>query len=367
MRAGIKSAARKKKRFVFPARYAIILGKAICVLRRGRVCRPAASGRLCAAPARDRQKNSPRGSGGNAALSAEDGEQECHVNNLSDIAVIRDVLSRHGFHFSKSLGQNFLINPGVCPRMAEECGASPETGVLEVGPGIGVLTAELARRACRVVSIELDQRLLPVLDETLAEFSNVKIVSGDVMKVDLRRLIEEEFPGMEVAVCANLPYYITSPVIMRLLEERLPIASLTVMVQKEAADRLCAPPGSRQCGAVSAAVRYYAEPRLLFQVGRGSFLPQPNVDSAVIRFDILERPPVEVDEKAFFALVKAAFGQRRKTVSNSVSALLGLEKSLVQRACGRAGVPPTARAEQLTMEQLAALTRAIAEEREEAK
>ena len=140
------------------------------------------------------------------------------MNNLSDITVIRDVLSRHGFHFSKSLGQNFLINPGVCPRMAEECGASPESGVLEIGPGIGVLTAELARRARRVVSIELDQRLLPVLDETLAEFSNVKIVNGDVMKVDLRRLIEEEFPGMEVAVCANLPYYITSPVIMRLLE-----------------------------------------------------------------------------------------------------------------------------------------------------
>ncbi len=287
------------------------------------------------------------------------------MNNLSDIAVIRDVLSRHGFHFSKSLGQNFLINPGVCPRMAEECGASPESGVLEIGPGIGVLTAELARRARRVVSIELDQRLLPVLDETLAEFSNVKIVNGDVMKVDLRRLIEEEFPGMEVAVCANLPYYITSPVIMRLLEERLPVTSLTVMVQKEAADRLCAPPGSRQCGAVSAAVRYYAEPRLLFQVGRGSFLPQPNVDSAVIRFDILDRPPVDVEEKEFFSLVKAAFGQRRKTVSNSVSALLGLDKGLVQRACGRAGVPPTARAEQLTMEQLAALSRAVTAEKEE--
>ena len=137
------------------------------------------------------------------------------------------------------------------------------------------------------------------------------------------------------------------------------------MVQKEAADRLCAPPGSRQCGAVSAAVRYYAEPRLLFQVGRGSFLPQPNVDSAVIRFDVLDRPPVDVEEKEFFSLVKAAFGQRRKTVSNSVSALLGLDKGLVQRACGRAGVPPTARAEQLTMEQLAALSRAVTAEKEE--
>ena len=284
----------------------------------------------------------------------------CFVKNLSDIAVIRDVLSRHGFRFSKSLGQNFLVNPGVCPRMAEECGASPETGVLEVGPGIGVLTAELAKRAGRVVSIELDQRLLPVLDETLADFSNVKIVNGDVMKLDLARLLAEEFPGMEVVVCANLPYYITSPVIMRLLEEKLPIASLTVMVQKEAAERLCALPGSRACGAVSAAVQYYAEPEVLFSVGRGSFVPQPNVDSAVIRFRIRKAPPVEVeDERAFFSLVKAAFGQRRKTVANSVSALLGLPKETVQRACEAADVSPTARAEQLTMEQLAALSSAI--------
>ena len=284
----------------------------------------------------------------------------CFVKYLSDIAVIRDVLSRHGFRFSKSLGQNFLVNPGVCPRMAEECGASPETGVLEVGPGIGVLTAELAKRAGRVVSIELDQRLLPVLDETLADFSNVKIVNGDVMKLDLARLLAEEFPGMEVVVCANLPYYITSPVIMRLLEEKLPIASLTVMVQKEAAERLCALPGSRACGAVSAAVQYYAEPEVLFSVGRGSFVPQPNVDSAVIRFRIRKAPPVEVeDERAFFSLVKAAFGQRRKTVANSVSALLGLPKETVQRACEAAGVSPTARAEQLSMEQLAALSSAI--------
>ena len=284
----------------------------------------------------------------------------CFVKNLSDIAVIRDVLSRHGFRFSKSLGQNFLVNPGVCPRMAEECGASPETGVLEVGPGIGVLTAELAKRAGRVVSIELDQRLLPVLDETLADFSNVKIVNGDVMKLDLARLLAEEFPGMEVVVCANLPYYITSPVIMRLLEEKLPIASLTVMVQKEAAERLCALPGSRACGAVSAAVQYYAEPEVLFSVGRGSFVPQPNVDSAVIRFRIRKAPPVEVeDERAFFSLVKAAFGQRRKTVANSVSALLGLPKETVQRACEAAGVSPAARAEQLYMEQLAARSRAI--------
>mgnify|MGYP005787427733 FL=1 len=284
--------------------------------------------------------------------------------NLADSAVVRELLSRHGFRFSKSLGQNFLINPGVCPRMAEECGAGPESGVLEIGPGIGVLTAELSKRAKRVVGIELDTRLLPVLEETLAPFQNVKIVNGDVMKLDLHRLLAEEFPGMRVDVCANLPYYITSPVIMRVLEEKLPVSSLTVMVQKEAAQRLCAPPGTRACGAVSAAVQYYAEPKLLFEVGRGSFMPQPNVDSAVVRFSVRSAPPVEAEERSFFALVRAAFGQRRKTVANSVSALMGLPKDAVQKACAEAGISPTARAEQLSMEELAALSRAVAARKE---
>lgn len=279
---------------------------------------------------------------------------------LSNPLAVKSLLARHGFTFSKSLGQNFLINPSVCPRMAEECGAGPRVGVLEVGPGIGVLTVELAKRAEKVVSVELDKRLLPVLEETLGGFSNTKVVHADVLKLDLRRLLEEEFPGMEVVVCANLPYYITSPVIMRLLEERLPVSALTVMVQKEAAERLCARPGTRACGAVSVAVQYYAEPRVLFQVSRGSFLPPPNVDSAVIRLEVREKPPVEVpEEKRFFSLVKAAFGQRRKTVLNAVSAGLSLPKEQVSDACVKAGIPPASRAEQLTMEQLAAFCRAL--------
>ena len=162
------------------------------------------------------------------------------MEQLSNIGVIRDVLSRHGFTFSKSLGQNFLINPAVCPRMAELGGAGPGVGMLEIGAGIGVLTAELAKRADKVVCVEIDTRLLPVLDETLAGYDNIEIVNADVMQVDLSALIAEKFAGMQVAVCANLPYYITSPVIMRLLEQRLPIRSITVMVQKEAAQRLCA-------------------------------------------------------------------------------------------------------------------------------
>ena len=284
--------------------------------------------------------------------------QETH--RLSDPSAVKALLARHGFTFSKSLGQNFLINPSVCPRMADACGAGPGVGVLEIGPGIGVLTVELAQRAEKVVSIELDKRLLPVLAETLAPYGNARVINGDVLKVDLQTLLREEFPGMEVVVCANLPYYITSPVIMRLLEERLPIAALTVMVQKEAAQRLCAQPGTRACGAVSVAVQYYAEPGVLFQVSRGSFLPPPNVDSAVIRLDVRAQPPIAVpEERRFFSMVKAAFGQRRKTILNAVSAGLSLPKERIAAACEEAGVAPGARAEQLNMEQLAARCRAL--------
>lgn len=282
--------------------------------------------------------------------------KEVFMNNLSDISVIKSVLSRHGFTFSKALGQNFIINPGVCPRIAEEGGAGEGVGVLEVGAGIGVLTAELAKRASKVVCVELDTRLLPVLDETLGEFDNVKIINGDILKVDLHRIFEDEFGNMPVVVCANLPYYITSPVIMRLLESRLRIDSVTVMVQKEAAVRLCADVGSRDSGAVTVAVNYYAEAQKLFDVSRGSFMPSPNVDSAVIRLDILKNPPIEVsDEKFFFSMVKAAFSQRRKTASNGISAGMGISKPTVIEAIEAADLSPTVRAEALTMEQLGRL------------
>lgn len=279
------------------------------------------------------------------------------MENLSNISVIRDVLSRHGFSFSKGLGQNFLINPTVCPRMAEMGNAKPGWGIIEIGAGVGVLTAELARRADKVVCIEIDSRLLPVLDETLAEFDNIKIVNEDVLKVDLHKLIEQEFAGMPVAVCANLPYYITSPIIMNLLEAHLPITSLTVMVQKEAAARLCAEPGSREVGAVSIAVRYYSEPKILFQVSRGSFLPAPDVDSTVIRLDVRDHPPVEVgSEEQFFKVVRAAFSQRRKTLPNTLSAGLGIPKAQAIEMLEKAGIPTNLRAEQLTLDQFALLS-----------
>lgn len=281
-------------------------------------------------------------------------------SSLSDPGHIKEVLSRHGFHFSKALGQNFLINPGVCPRMAAECGAQGCKGVIEVGPGIGVLTWELSQVAQKVCAIELDSRLFPVLEETLAGRDNVKIIPGDVMKLDLHQLIQQEFGGGPVCVCANLPYYITSPVILRLLEEGLPLTSITVMVQKEAAQRLCAAPGERECGAVSVAVHYRSQPKLLFQVGRGSFLPPPKVDSAVLRLDLRQEPPVSVaDEDWFFRVSRAAFAQRRKTAANSLSATLGLPKPQVEQALAAAGAPENVRAERLTLEQLAALANAL--------
>lgn len=282
---------------------------------------------------------------------------------LSNIGTIKDILGRHGFTFSKSLGQNFLINPSVCPKMAEQSGAKKGVGVIEVGPGIGVLTCQLAERADKVVAIELDKRLLPVLDETLAEYDNIKIINDDILKIDLKKLIETELSGMEVVVCANLPYYITSPVIMKLLEDKLPINALTVMVQKEAAQRICAEVGSRQSGAVTVAVNYYAKPQILFGVSAGSFMPAPKVDSAVIRLDILKEPCVQVeDEELFFRVVKAAFSQRRKTLPNSLSAGLQISKLTVTNALNRANVPVNYRAEQLTMEQLAKISNAIGSE-----
>ena len=277
------------------------------------------------------------------------------MKRLSDIGTIKEILSKHGFTFSKALGQNFLINPSVCPRMAELSGAAQGVGVIEVGPGIGVLTNELCRLADKVVAIELDKRLLPVLDETLAEYDNVKIVNADVLELDLRKLIEEEFQGMEVVVCANLPYYITSPVIMKLLEDRLPISAVTVMVQKEAAQRICAKVGSRESGAVTVSVNYYAEPELLFNVSAGSFMPAPKVDSAVLRLNIRKEPPVKTDEAAFFRVIKAAFSQRRKVISNSLSTGLGLDKQTVSLMLNNAGVAANARAEQLSLEDFAAI------------
>ena len=280
------------------------------------------------------------------------------MNRLSDIGTIKELLSKHGFTFSKSLGQNFLINPSVCPRMAELSGAGG-AGVIEIGPGIGVLTNELCKISEKVVAVELDKRLLPVLDETLSEYDNVKIINADVMELDLNKLIAEEFSGMDVVVCANLPYYITSPIIMKLLEDKLPLKAITVMVQKEAAQRICADVGSRMSGAVTVSVNYYAKPQMLFSVSAGSFMPAPKVDSAVIRLDVLSEPPVKTDEKKFFEVVRAAFSQRRKVISNSLSSGLSISKDRTLEVLEAANVPSNARAEKLSLENFADIAKKL--------
>ena len=277
---------------------------------------------------------------------------------LSNINHIKALLSRHGFQFSKALGQNFLINPEVCPKMAEMCVSGDENfAVIEIGPGIGVLTKELSKVSKKVVAIELDKRLIPILSETLADCFNCEVINADAIKLDLDALIKEKFPGLRVAVCANLPYYITSPIIMGLLEANLPLDNITVMVQKEAAQRLCAAPGERDCGAVSAAVSYYCEPEILFGVDRESFLPAPKVDSAVIKLKLRKEPPIKPkSEQMFFKAVKAAFAQRRKTILNSVSVTMHIDKALLSQKLEENGVAPTKRAEALTMQELCTLS-----------
>ena len=280
--------------------------------------------------------------------------------NLANKGNVKKVLEEAGFSFKKSLGQNFLIDDSVCPRMAAAA-AGENVGVLEVGPGAGVLTRELSAVAKRVVAVELDERLRPVLSKTLEGCDNAKVIWGDILKVDIRKIISEEFADCDrVNICANLPYYITSPVIMMLLESKLPIGSITVMVQKEAADRLCAKVGTRDAGAVTVAVNYYAEARELFFVPRGSFLPPPNVDSAVISLTLRENPPVKVqDESFFFKLVKACFAQRRKTLLNTVSNTMGIDKVLIRKALQEVGLAESVRGEALDMGQLAALSNAL--------
>ena len=279
---------------------------------------------------------------------------------LTDLATIRALCEKYDFALSKGFGQNFIINPGVPTKIVDAAGIDRSYGVIEIGPGIGVLTKEMAKRAGKVVAIEVDKRLPPVLAETLAGFDNVKVILQDVLKTDLRALVEQEFPGMPVAVCANLPYYITSPIIMKLLEDKLPVDNITVMVQKEAAERLAALPGTRESGAVSCAVRYFANPRMMFTVQAGSFYPAPKVTSAAVRMEIRPTPAVQVpDEKAYFALVRAAFGQRRKTAANSIAAGLKLPRPQVAAALEAAGLDPRVRPEQLTLEDFAALDAAL--------
>lgn len=278
--------------------------------------------------------------------------------DLCDGAQISELLARHGFRFSKSMGQNFLIEGWVPREIAASSGAGPGVGVLEIGPGIGPLTVQLAERSERVAAVELDEALLPILEETLAECDNVTVIPGDVMKLDLAALAEEQFGLLRRMVCANLPYNITTPVLTKLLESRL-FEQVTVMVQKEAAERICAAPGSKNYGVFAVLCQYYTRPEILFEVPRTCFLPAPKVTSAVVRMEARPRPDFVRDEGKFFTVVRAAFGQRRKTLLNALSSVFSLEKEVLGACITQAGLPADIRGERLTILEFAKVSEAI--------
>lgn len=280
--------------------------------------------------------------------------------DLCDIREIKALLSRHGFHFSKSMGQNFLIEGWVPRDIADTAGLDSHCAVLEIGPGIGPLTQQLARRAGRVAAVELDSALLPILSETLADCPNVEIIPGDVMKLDLNWLVSDRFDGFTVKACANLPYNITTPVITKLLEEGC-FQSITVMIQREVARRICAAPGDSDCGAFSLFCQYHARCEFLFEVPPDCFLPAPKVTSAVVRLTPHAAPPVDVDKDALFSLIKAAFAQRRKTLLNALSAAYGsrFSKDQLRQFILDCGLSETVRGERLGLEQFAQLVRLL--------
>ncbi|MBS5145479.1 MAG: 16S rRNA (adenine(1518)-N(6)/adenine(1519)-N(6))-dimethyltransferase RsmA [Butyricicoccus pullicaecorum] len=280
---------------------------------------------------------------------------------LCDIQEIKAILARHGFHFSKSLGQNFLTEQWVPNQIAESCGVDTASCVLEVGPGMGCLTVELSKRAEKVVSIEIDRTLFPVLSETLADCPNTEIVEGDVLKIDLKALCTQKFSGRTVYACANLPYYITTPAIAALLDSGA-FAGITIMVQKEVAERICAPAGIGDASAFSIYIQYHAKAEYLFDVPRDCFVPQPKVDSAVIRLTPLPEPAVSVsNENLFFDIVHAAFNQRRKTLVNAMGSLFRskLNKEELTKLVTDCGLDARIRGERLTLSDYAKLTDAV--------
>jgi 16S rRNA (adenine1518-N6/adenine1519-N6)-dimethyltransferase len=280
---------------------------------------------------------------------------------LCDLKDIRALLARHGFHFSKAMGQNFLIDPSVPRAIAESCGADEDCAVLEIGPGIGCLTEQLARRAGKVVAVELDARLLPVLEETMADFDNVEILHGDILKLSLSDLAAEQFAGCRALVCANLPYNITTPVLSALLDSGC-FSGLTVMVQKEVAQRICAAPGTADYGAFSVYMQFYTAPEILFDVPPESFMPAPKVTSAVLRCPVRETAPVNVsDVPFFFRVVRAAFALRRKTLLNCLAAAFGsqLSKGDLAAVIEECGFSPAVRGETLGLAEFSVLSNAL--------
>lgn len=281
------------------------------------------------------------------------------MEKLSNPQRTIEVIKKYEFCFQKKFGQNFLIDGHVLDKIIAGAGVTKDDMVLEIGPGIGTMTQYLAEAAGKVVAVEIDRNLLPILKETLADYDNVKVIHADVLSLDLEKLVQEENGGRPIKVVANLPYYITTPIIMALFEQHVPLANVTVMVQKEVAARMKSGPGSKDYGALSLAVQYYAEPYIVANVPCNCFMPRPNVDSAVIRLTRYEEPPVQVkDEKMLFKIIRASFNQRRKTLQNGLnnSSELNFTKDQIASAIAEAGFLPSVRGEALTLEQFAKLT-----------
>lgn len=264
---------------------------------------------------------------------------------------VKEVLSQHGFKFSKSLGQNFLIDGNIVRKIVSESNITKDDYVLEIGPGMGTLTEELGLRAKKVVAIELDDSLLPILDETLRHYDNIEIVHGDILKIDLPKLIEEKLNGGPVKVVANLPYYVTTPIIAKLIEEGLNLESITVMVQKEVADRMASKPGSKVYGSLSVFVNFYSDPKVIVKVPKTVFMPQPKIDSSVIKLTLKKELP-DIDREKFFKVVKAAFSKRRKTIINCLSSYgFDIDKETIRQALESLNINPEERAENLSVEE----------------
>ena len=277
---------------------------------------------------------------------------------LTSAKAVREIQNRFSFTFKKGLGQNFLTSGDMLEKIADAAGNAGDIaeGIIEVGPGFGALTQRLAARADKVVSIEIDERLIEVLEYTLSDLDNVKIVQGDILKIDLSELLKMEFDGMNVSLAANLPYYITTPIIARLLEEKLPLKSIVVMVQKEVADRLAAKPATKDYGAISVLCQYFSEPEVIAKVPASMFVPPPKVDSAVVRLNMLPKPSVETaDEDMFFKTVRAAFSQRRKTLLNCLCSFFGIPKDELNKIGEAAGIDLSRRGETLSLDEFARL------------
>ena len=282
------------------------------------------------------------------------------MDRLSSHKATKEVVQKHNFKFSKSLGQNFLIDTNVIDRILEGARVKEGDYVIEVGPGIGTLTKEMGRSAEKVVAIEIDKTLIPILEETLADFPNIEVINQDILKVDVQELVKAKLNGGPVKLIANLPYYITTPIVMKFLEEDIPVTDIVVMVQKEVADRMNAKPNTKDYGALSVAVQYYCDTEIVAKAPRHMFMPQPNVDSTVIGLHVREEQIYHVDnEDIFFKTVKASFGQRRKTLLNSLGGLGFLSKDQIKEALKEANIDEKRRGETLSIEEFASLSNAV--------